>query len=451
VAEARGVPAGPVHLNWPLRKPLDPTPCAPADTRGFGVGDPLAEHGRATDAPRAYTEVRHGALAPTPEQVERLVELVIANPRGVIACGPQDATLPQCEAVARLARLAGWPVLAEPTSQLRRGPHVEDAPILATRDFLLRDPRFRREQAADVVLRLGATPVSKAFETWLAEETPAQVILVDPGGAWNEPGHRASQLLRMESELLCRGVAEGLEARGFGPRRSPWLGAWLAAEERASERLAQRIDGEEGLFEPRAVRELCDFMPDDGLLYVSSSMPVRDLDAFMPVSRRGLRVLCNRGANGIDGMLSSALGAAAADAGPTFLLTGDLAFLHDLGGLLVARRYPLRATLVVLNNDGGGIFSFLPIAEHADAAEFEEHFATPHGLDLQHAASLYALDYTRVDTWPAFREALEKAAAHDGVSIIEVPVDRDANLAHFRSLTSWVRDGLSDSSSEDRP
>jgi 2-succinyl-5-enolpyruvyl-6-hydroxy-3-cyclohexene-1-carboxylate synthase len=190
------------------------------------------------------------------------------------------------------------------------------------------------------------------------------------------------------------------------------------------------------------VRELANALPDDALLYVSNSMPVRDLDAFLPVSPRPLRVLCNRGANGIDGMISSALGAAAAECGHVVLLTGDLAFAHDLGGLLAAHRHGLRATVVLLNNDGGGIFSFLPIAAYGDAVHFEENFRTPLGVDFAPAAETFGVRFTRVGSWEHFRAALKESVSDPRTSVIEVPVDRDRSVAHHREIERAVGEAL---------
>jgi 2-succinyl-5-enolpyruvyl-6-hydroxy-3-cyclohexene-1-carboxylate synthase len=165
---------------------------------------------------------------------------------------------------------------------------------------------------------------------------------------------------------------------------------------------------------------------------------VRDLDAFLPLSPRPLRVLCNRGANGIDGMISSALGAAAADCGRVILLTGDLAFAHDLGGLLAARRHRISATIVVLNNDGGGIFSYLPVAPHGDSVDFEANFRTPLGVDFAPAAETFGVRFTRVGSWEHFRAALKESASDPGTCVIELPVDRDHSVAHHRAIERAV-------------
>ena len=167
-------------------------------------------------------------------------------------------------------------------------------------------------------------------------------------------------------------------------------------------------------------------------------MAIRDLDAFLPAAPAPLRVLANRGANGIDGMVSSALGAAAASGRPLCLLTGDVAFLHDVGGLLAAAKHAIRATIVVVNDDGGAIFSYLPIAAHAGSVDFDELFRTPHGVDLAHAARLARASYVRADGLDHYRGALKEALASHALSIVEVPVAADANLAQHRAIAAGV-------------
>jgi 2-succinyl-5-enolpyruvyl-6-hydroxy-3-cyclohexene-1-carboxylate synthase len=438
VAAARGRPAGPVHLNLPFREPLEPLEVPGDVAPDLGERDPLAASGRPG---RAYTAVAEPELAPDAETTGALVELVRRHPRGVIACGPLDADTVLAAAVARLGRAAGWPILADPTSQLRRGAHVAGAPVIATSDLFLRDEAFAAAQAPEVILRIGATPTSKALRLWTLRHAPEHLVLVDPDGAWNDPNHLASQVLRVDPAALCAAVYEGL-AKSSAPPRSGWLEDFAAADRRTAAAVERCLAEEESLLEPRAVRELAHALPDGSLLYVSNSMPVRDLDAFLPASPRPLRVLCNRGANGIDGMISSALGAAAADRGRVVLLTGDLAFAHDLGGLLAARRHGLRATIVLLNNDGGGIFSFLPIAAYGDAVRFEENFRMPLGVDFAPAAESFGVRFTRVGSWEHFRAAVKESASSANTSVVEVPVDRDRSVAHRREIQRAVGEAL---------
>lgn len=436
-SESTGVPAGPVHLNLPFREPLEPPFDPPSDAAGGGSAAATSvAAGRRGDRP--YMSVRRGSAAPDDRDVTALFQLARVYSRGVIACGPLDAPDELGETVVRLARAAGWPILADPTSQLRRGPHTVDAPILANADLFLREECFAAENAPELILRIGGTPTCKPFRVWTERHLPGRFVSVDPDGGFNDPSHLASDVIRADPASLLRGVADRLEASEPARVESDWMLAFLSAERRAREAVDGILAESTELLEPRAVREVSACLPNDAILYVSNSMPVRDLDAFLPSDPRPLRVLCNRGANGIDGMTSSALGAAAADTGPVVLLTGDLAFLHDLGGLVAAKRSGLQATVVVLDNDGGGIFSFLPIAEHGESVGFEDYFRTPHGLDLAPVAASLGAAVTKVESWEHLRSAMKESLATPGLSVLVIPIDRDRSVAQHRSISRAV-------------
>jgi 2-succinyl-5-enolpyruvyl-6-hydroxy-3-cyclohexene-1-carboxylate synthase len=427
IAEATTRPRGPVHLNLPFREPLHPMA-----QRATG---PEAEGSGAT---AARLDVTGPAELPSAAQVTALCELAAECSRGVIVCGPADGPPTLAAAVTDLGRAAGWPVLAESTSQLRRGPHVDRGPVLAHAELLIDNTRFAARHAPELVLQIGSTPTSKAYRRWLETHRPRELVLIDPDVRWSDPSHLATRALQADPAALCAAAVRDLETRPR--RRSPgaWLRAFVESDRLAGEALAHTVKDASGLYEPRIVREIAAALPEPAILYTSNSMPVRELDAFLPLARRGLRILSNRGANGIDGMVSSALGAAAAGAAPVMLLTGDLAFLHDLGGLAALRRHRLRAIVVVLNNDGGGIFSRLPIAAWGESVAFEEHFRTPHGLDLSLAAALFGASFARATRVDALRGAVADALAHDGASVIEVPLDPDASLGHRRAIDSAV-------------
>ena len=219
------------------------------------------------------------------------------------------------------------------------------------------------------------------------------------------------------------------------PRAKGWLEDWQRADLAASRAIAEVL-GPEGLSEPRVAAELGVRLPPAATLVVASSMPVRDVETFFPARAEPPRVLANRGANGIDGTVSTAFGVAAAARGPVVALIGDVALAHDVGGLLAASRLGLRVVLVVLDNDGGGIFHFLPVARETDV--FEEHVATPHGLDFQHAAALYGCNYERVADPEALRAALDAALAAERTTLIVVRTDREANVALHRRVWDAV-------------
>ncbi|MBA3264520.1 MAG: 2-succinyl-5-enolpyruvyl-6-hydroxy-3-cyclohexene-1-carboxylic-acid synthase [Thermoleophilaceae bacterium] len=369
---AAGDRPGPVHLNFPLRDPLAPEP-QPLDAADWD--------GRLDGRP--WTELRGHTAAPHGDDVQELAARIAAAPRGAIVCGPtsEDVAGP----VARLAAACGWPVLAEPTSGVRCGPH-ERSHVVAHYDVLLRVERFATAHAPGLLLRVGNMPTSKPLRAWAAQA--AQVVL-DPQAAWHEPTRRAELLLRAAAAPTLDALAAAVEMRAPA-RDQDWLSSWRVADAQVPLALAAAPDP----FEPKVLAALEPQLPDGAIVWLSSSMPVRDVEAYFPQSPKRLRFLANRGANGIDGVVSSAAGAALASGAPAWLLTGELALLHDFGGLLAARRAGADLHVICLNNGGGGIFDFLPVAAHADAALYEEHIATPATADL----AVLAPEVTEVHT-----------------------------------------------------
>ena len=389
VAQARGRPPGPVHLNVPLTEPLAPDPEEGAVTAATRI----AREGRGD---RPLTVVAEARLEADPEFVSSFAELLTGCRRGVILAGrSRDGEL--AAPVSALARACGYPILAEPTSQLRCGVHDVEQ-VVASYDLIFRD--LPGELAPDLVVRVGDMVTSKAVRTWLAGTEVRQVVF-DPDAGWNEPTATAELIARVDPGPLFASFAEQLEQ----PTDRSWLNTWLATGEAAELEVDTflRQLGDE-LFEPRVHRDLSALLPDDSTVYVASSMPIRDLETFLPTTGRSLRFLANRGANGIDGLISSGLGAAAVAEGRTFVLTGDVGLYHDMNGLLATSRLGVDATIVVMNNGGGGIFDFLPIARHRDG--YEELFGTPTGLDLEKVADLYGLRFTRVGSYADLPGAL---------------------------------------------
>jgi 2-succinyl-5-enolpyruvyl-6-hydroxy-3-cyclohexene-1-carboxylate synthase len=361
---AGGGRPGPVHLNFPLREPLAPvTEELPADDWS----------GREDGRP--WTELREHASAPHADDVHALAARIAAAPRGAIVCGPTPEDV--AEPAVRLAEQAGWPLLAEPTSGVRCGEH-DRSHVVAHYDVLLRVERFSRDHAPQLVLRVGDTPTSKPLRDWLAG---APQVVLDPHAAWHEPTRRAELLLHAAAAPTLDALAATLEMRS-AERDPDWLASWREADALVAPALAESPDP----FEPKVLAGLEPELPEDALVWVSSSMPIRDVEAYFPQTPKRLRFLANRGANGIDGVVSSALGAALGSGRPTWLLTGELALLHDVGGLLAARRADVDLRIVCLNNGGGAIFDFLPLAEHAEPASYEEHIAAPAGVDLAQLA-----------------------------------------------------------------
>jgi 2-succinyl-5-enolpyruvyl-6-hydroxy-3-cyclohexene-1-carboxylate synthase len=414
LAAARGEPRpGPVHLNVPWREPLAPIVVEEAVT----ATDPLALEGR--DG-RPLTAVTSIDLEPSTFLLEEVAGHIGDASSGVIVAGRQlDPELRQ--PLADLARAAGFPILAEPTSQLRCGPH-DRSHVVSTYDLLLRDERFARSVAPDLVLRFGAMPTSKPLRSWLSKSGADQIV-VDPSCGWDEPTSRAAAILRADPTELAAGWAARLEEEARpAPRR------WLDAERSARKAIESALAGDE-LSEPALHLALGRAHRDGDLVYTASSMPIRDQEAFLAPSETDALFLCNRGANGIDGLISSGIGAAHASGKPTTIVTGDLGLLHDIGGLASPRDVSAPVRIVVIDNGGGGIFGFLPQAEVLAEKEFEALLGTPRGIDAARAADLFGLPHRRLESLDDLPEALA-----GGTGMIEVRVDRKANVELHRRL-----------------
>jgi 2-succinyl-5-enolpyruvyl-6-hydroxy-3-cyclohexene-1-carboxylate synthase len=420
---------GVVHLNFPLREPLVIDGPLPDDRSARPDGMPYVRRRPLT------REWEHFGAE---EDLEVLRELTNGARRGVVVAGRDErvfAGWSPGEAAAAFAAATGWPLLADPMSGARSGPAA-----IAHYDVLLRESDFIASLEPDLVLRLGDLPVSKPLRSWLAALADVRQITLDPQAAWQDPDAVLSDSLAIDPAAVLGPLAKA----GVPSADGDWLARWRSADEIAAESIVGVLGG--GLCEPRVAAELGVLMPQDSTLFVASSMPVRDIETFWPVRDDPPRVLCNRGANGIDGIVSSAFGAAADDSGPVVLLIGDVALAHDVGGLLAARRLGLKLTIVLLDNGGGGIFDFLAVAESAFARSQEpgardgaangqgdrdiytRHIATPTGLDFADAARLYGLDHERVEDVPSFRSALERAFASERSGIVEIRGDRRENV-----------------------
>jgi 2-succinyl-5-enolpyruvyl-6-hydroxy-3-cyclohexene-1-carboxylate synthase len=386
---------GPVHLNFALREPLV-------------LEHPLLPAGEAP--PR---RVRRGA---PPVAID-----LDPGPRAVIVAGRHERDDGLGESLAAAAAALGAPLLADPLSGARRGPAA-----IAHYDALLRDPAFAAAQRPETVVRVGDLPTSKPLRQWLATLDARQVAF-DPEGAWQDPAAAVSEVLDADPAAWARAIARGAAgaaAAGGPPSGSAWLDAWRAADAAAAEAIADTLG--DGLSEPAVARALA-ALPPEVTVFTASSMPIRDVETFWPARDAPPRVLAHRGANGIDGTLAAAFGAAATGARVVAHL-GDVALAHDLGALLTAKRLRIPLTIVLVDNAGGGIFDFLPVATQRDA--YEEHVATPTGLDAEHVAALFDLAYEPVEDPQAIRETPG--------TLLHVRTDRAENVALHRRVWDEV-------------
>jgi 2-succinyl-5-enolpyruvyl-6-hydroxy-3-cyclohexene-1-carboxylate synthase len=412
VRTALGVLPGPVHLNLPFDEPL--------------LGAP-GEHPAATRVAAGTRPVSRPTIVPADAEVRAVASMLQHAERPIIVAGPETGGLP-AEPIARLAAVLDAPILADPLSGLRTGPH-DRSRVLDSYDALLRETTAA-SAAPDAVIRFGAAPTSKALNQYIARLATAAHIVVDLPGSYRDPLPLDTQRLEGDPGL----VADALAAALAGSQPGAGLAkTWLAADARARDAMQWACAAFAEPFEGRVFVELQRALPAGATIVASNSMPVRDLDSFVVSEAKPLTFASNRGANGIDGVTSSALGAAAAGNGPVALVIGDIAFYHDLNGLWAAKRHGLDLTVVLVNNNGGGIFHYLPQAAHAGL--FEEWFGTPPDLDFRPAVEMYGGRYTLADGWDTFARGLERARA-GGLHVIELRTDRARNVAMHRE--AWA-------------
>ena len=394
VRATRPIP-GPVHVNVPLREPLEP---AADDPPPVGLL-PLPPDAASFDP------------GPLPG--------LLGAERGLMVAGALDLDTTGVSALAEMARRTGWP-------------------ILATGDHLLRASGSDRHRP-DVVVQLGAMPTSKGYRLWLDRVGADRVVAVDHLDRFPDTALRVTDRVAVEPGRLAALLTTHLSS---ADRSSPWTAAWADADTRAAAVVADLVD-RAPFDEPAVAVALDRTLPAGANLVVANSMPLRDLDAFMPVGDRPLRILANRGASGIDGQVSTALGVAAGSSAPTVLFTGDLALLHDVGGLTAAGRLGLDLTVVLVDNDGGGIFRFLPIA---DESHIDHHrlFHTPHGLDLGHAAALAGGNLHRPTDRVGLEQVLSATVGSRGLHLVHIVVDASTNVGLHRAAATAVDQALAD-------
>jgi len=413
-AAARGESRpGPVHLNLAWREPLAPE----------------LREGQVTATSALALEGRNGPLTPVheaesrqpdAEQLDDLAARLATARRGLIVCGRHPHS--HASAIAALATNSGYPILAEPTSQVRLGAHDREL-VVWPYDAIARQRRPDLEP--ELIVRFGDMPTSKPLRRWLGSLAELHEVVIDPLYGWNDPNRRAAAFLRTDPGLTAAALASRLGHR----ENADWIEAWTEAADAAAGAIRESLAGISGPTEPGLHDALGRLYADGELVYTASSMPIRDQEAFVASGPARVRFLCNRGANGIDGLLSSGIGAAAAAGQPTWIVVGDLCLYHDMNGLSALRDVATPVRVVVINNDGGGIFEFLPQAELIDREEFEALFATPSGLSAERIAGLHGIPYVRVEDLAELGRV-----PREGHALVEVPVDRQENVAIHQRL-----------------
>lgn len=398
-AMAQGPQRGPVHMNLPFRKPLEPDQATALETY----------RQQAAERPGLGT-IERGLIVPSPAQLDAVAATIRSHAQGLIVCGPSCPGGEFPAAVTALAAHTGYPILADPLSGVRFGPHVNEWVLGSYESFLANT----FSEKAEVVLRFGAVPTSAPLNAYLDRIAPAHLIHVRESGVWADDSHRVTQFLAADAAMVCHELQEALPPRAD----TSWAESWIATAQSTQTEQSQALTAP--FIDASVIPILQEELPAHANLMVGNSLPVRHLDQFGAPTAKALSVYGNRGASGIDGLISTALGIAATDpTHHTVLLIGDVSFYHDMNGLLALRQHDLHnVTIVLLNNNGGGIFRRLPVQQFEP--EFTHLFLTPHGLRFEHVAALYDLRYRSTTTGEDFRQALRESFAAPAPTLIEV-------------------------------
>ncbi len=430
--ETSSTPAGPVHLNCPFAKPLEPVevPGAVPDAfnrtlAGTGRGGPFVR----TESPRATLDR---------ESVGRIADALDGAMRPLIVAGPADPHDIDSTALTEFAGSVDVPILADPLSGVRFGTDLDAVTVCGGYDTYVSEL-----PAPDVVLRIGASPTSKPLRHWL-QDADARQFLIDPAGKWREASFTVTDLVAATPDAVFDALFERFERKTDRENSHREWDEKLRAAEGQHWSVVDRALSTDSVsstpFEGAILATVLADAPEPSTVFVSNSMPVRDADRFGRPRGADLTVLANRGASGIDGITSTALGAGSATDDPLILVTGDLAFYHDSNGLLAIERCDVDATIVVLDNDGGGIFHMLPIEEFDPP--FSSQFKTPHGLDFEHLADLYDIEFEHVD--PAdFRDAYRESIDAGGTQVLVVEFDAESSHRQREELGERIRAAVS--------
>ena len=409
-ATSLGDVQGPVHLNLRFREPL----------MGFATSLP----------PRSASDVviTKKVALPSSRSLRKLNK-ALESENGVIIAGPENYRV---ESILRLAETLGWPIIADP----RSGTRVPNKFVVAGADAILRDEDFSKKLRPDVILRFGTLPASKVVNSWLSGSAAIQVVITTTPSL-TDPDQHCSLHIVGDIDELCAGLASAHSKESVRKRSLSWVDKWIAAEDLAQKAINAALADEAGLTEPGVARAIYALVPEASHLVVSSSMPIRDIEWF-GAPRNGLRVHANRGANGIDGVVSTAVGVALATRQPTTLLIGDIALLHDVNGLinLASRKIDLR--IVVIDNNGGGIFSFLPQAQALDEAKFEKIFGTPHDANIKMLAQAHQINTHELTNISDLAEVLSQR----GPWLARVVTDRHENVKVHERINQMVASNL---------
>jgi 2-succinyl-5-enolpyruvyl-6-hydroxy-3-cyclohexene-1-carboxylate synthase len=401
---------GPVHLNFPFRKPLEPGSYTDLVNKKIIQINPLR-----FSTPKSNSAIQDNLI----RLMNRISEDVIRFEKGLIIAGPMEYSSKVLDGIKKLSRLLNYPILADGISQLRFGVNKNDKNIIANCNSFLKSDNFKKVIEPDIILQFGRTPTSAALDEFLSKSN-ADRYLVNSFGDKFDPAGNSKAILPVESELFCEMINAKLKQKKFLRRGSNYLQSFIRAEiicERNKHRFIAKsgIEGEAYL-----ISQIFNLLPSGCNIFIGNSLPVRDLDNFASANSKKINLHFSRGASGIDGINSTALGVAVLKT-PTILITGDLSFLHDLSALITLKKYKIKLLIIVINNNGGGIFESLPIANKVK--NFKEYFLTPHDLDLGKIVNSFEIDHQLISSLRKWKAALRYWLKKNTQLVIEIKTD----------------------------
>ncbi len=427
IFRSRAMPPGPVHLNCMFREPLAPS----EDQLSEGYAKEL-EVWLAGNSP--WTNYAKPVITQSVEDLGQLNTLLNEAGKGVILAGRLPANSGQEEIVA-LARQLRWPLFADVLSGIN-GSEFNDV-VIGAFDQLLLSPRVKEVLDGVTVLQFGSEPISKRWMQFVNSGAVAGHILINSHPARQDAAHRVSLRVMADVSVVC-----GQLLKRVKPGTGHLLAWFRDAAGKVEAVLAAELSDTATLNEPAAARHISTEIRDDHGLVLAASMPVRDFEMFRSPEFTCGRIIANRGASGIDGTVATACGLAAGSAKPVTLLIGDLALLHDLNSLAMLSQMQAPIVVIAVNNGGGGIFSFLPIADYDDV--FETYFGTPHSLTFEHAAAMFGINYYPVSSISELKEQYRAVLAEGNPALIEISTDRTDNKTIHDKLKALVESCLDD-------
>ena len=410
--------AGPVHLNFPFRKPLEPnsfTDEIDSDLLKSFVEQIIVP----VDDKNAAKIRKHYE-----KKTDKIAEQIINSTNGLIIAGPKDYDKVFRKDVKTLSIISGYPILADGVSHLRFKTKKSDKYIISNYDAFLRSDIFRKKNKPEIILQFGRTVTSQVLENYLAESNAARYLINDFGD-WYDPSKKSRTPIRIEPPLFIERVIKRLNELTFKRKSKTWFSNFKTANELTSRIKTSLISKVTFSNEARIISEINSVLPSNTQLFIGNSLPIRDFDYFTGNTAKDFKIYFNRGASGIDGVTSTALGIAS-NKKPTVLITGDLSFLHDLNSLIIAKHNNLPLTVILINNNGGGIFSLLPVSNYKK--QFNRYFTTPHNLEIPAIVKSFGLSYNKIKNWSDLQKKLLNSVKEKSFSVLEIKTDPQSSI-----------------------